>query len=289
VDAQVFELPDGRALAWGEVGDPEGEPVLAFHGTPGSRHQVLFDGPAAQDAGVRLIAPDRPGYGLSTYHRGRTLQDWAGDVTRLADHLGLDRFFVGGISGGGPHAAACARFLPDRVRAAALLSGVGPVAEPGSEAGLMRPNRLFTRVARRVPMANAPLFGLVGVVGRRNPDRALAMMAKRAPKPDAVVLTNPSVREAFGRDLAQASRTTGRAAAQDFGLFAHDWGFRLEDIALPVHVWQADEDVNVPAAHAERQAAAIPGAVLHLLQGEAHLMVVDHLHEILRDLLAAGR
>jgi pimeloyl-ACP methyl ester carboxylesterase len=284
-----MELADGRELAWGEMGAPDGYPVLVFHGTPGSRHQVLFDPAPAVAAGVRVIAPDRPGYGLSTYHRGRTLEGWAGDVAALADHLGLDRFAVMGISGGGPHAAACARFLADRVSAAALLSGVGSVAEAGSEAGMMRPNQLFARVARRAPMANALVFGLVARLGRRAPDRALGMMAKSAPAADAAALEDPLVRAAFRRDLLHASATTGRAAAQDFGLFARDWGFRLEDIAVPVHVWQADEDVNVPLAHAQRQAAAIPGAVLHVVPGEGHLMCIGHLEEIIRELLAARR
>jgi pimeloyl-ACP methyl ester carboxylesterase len=154
---------------------------------------------------------------------------------------------------------------------------------------MMPPNRVFTRVARRAPMVNALVFGLVAVLGRRQPDRALALMTKRAPAPDAVALGDPLVRAAFRRDLTEASRTTGRAAAQDFGLFAHDWGFRLEDITVPVVVWQADLDVNVPPVHAERQAAAIPGSVLHLVPGEGHLMVVDHLPEILAELLAAQR
>jgi pimeloyl-ACP methyl ester carboxylesterase len=289
VAVEELVLSDGRTLAWDEVGDPGGAPVFAFHGTPGSHHQVLFDPAAARAAGARLIAPDRPGYGRSTYHRGRTLEGWSRDVAALADHLELERFAVMGISGGGPHAAACARFLPDRVQAAALVSGVGPMGEPGSETGMMGPNRLFARVARRAPMVNALVFGLVAVVGRRRPDRALALMSKQAPSADAAALDDPSVRAAFRRDLAEASGTTGRAAAQDFGLFAHDWGFRLEDVDVPVHVWQADEDVNVPLAHAEGQAAAIPGAVLHVQRGEGHLMVVDHLGEILAELLAARR
>ena len=289
MDARVLELADGRELAWGEMGAPDGFPVLVFHGTPGSRRQVLVDPAPALAAGVRLIAPDRPGYGLSTFHRGRTLAGWAGDVTELADHLGLDRFAVAGVSGGGPHAAVCARFLPDRVTAAALLSGVGPIGPRGSEAGMMPANRFFTKVARTVPRANAVPFGLLCMLGRRFPDRMIAMLLKQMPAPDAAVLARPDARAAFRDDLAHASATAGRAAAQDFGLFARHWGFRLEDIPVPVQVWQADADVNVPAEHARRVAAAIPGAVLHLLPDEGHLMSLDHLEEILRELVAAGR
>jgi pimeloyl-ACP methyl ester carboxylesterase len=280
-------LADGRELAWGEMGDPTGYPVLFFHGTPGSRHQVLIDPAPAVAAGVRVIAPDRPGYGLSSFHKDRTLEDWSRDVAALADHLGLERFAVIGISGGGPHAAVCARYLPDRVSAAAILSGVGAVGERGSEAGMMPTNRFFTRVARKAPKVNALPFGAMTVLGRRAPDRMMRMLAKAVPAPDAAVLERPEVRAAFRNDLAHASATAGRAAAQDFGLFARDWGFRLEDITVPVHVWQAEADVNVPAEHARRQAAAIPGAVLHLLPDEGHLMAIDHMDEILRELLAS--
>ena len=280
-----MELADGRRLAWAEAGDPDGYPVFLFHGTPGSHHQVMVDEQPFVDAGVRLIAPDRPGYGQSTYQRHRTLKGWAGDVGALADRLELGSFGVMGISGGGPHSAACARFLPQRVSAAALLSGVAPMVESGSEAGMMRPNRFFARAARRAPMVNAVPFGLLAVMGRRQPDRALAMVVKNAPKPDRAAFDDPLVREAFRRDMAEASKTTGRAAAQDFGLITRDWGFHLADITVPVHVWHADADVNVPLAHAELQAAAIPGATLHMVPGEGHLMCVAHMPDILAALL----
>lgn len=99
------------------------------------------------------------------------------------------------------------------------------------------------------------------------------------------MLSRPDVRSAIVVSLAHASPTAGRAAAQDFGLFARDWGFRLEDITVPMHVWQGEADLNVPVAHAERQAAAIPRAVLHVLPGEGHLMFANHFEEILRELL----
>jgi pimeloyl-ACP methyl ester carboxylesterase len=95
------------------------------------------------------------------------------------------------------------------------------------------------------------------------------------PAADAAVLARPEVRSSFVVALAHASRTAGRSAPQEFGIFTRDWGFRLEDIAVPVQVWQGDADANVPVAHAERQAAAIPGAVLHLVPGHGHLMFVD--------------
>jgi pimeloyl-ACP methyl ester carboxylesterase len=218
----------------------------------------------------------------STWQQRRTLEAWANHVADLADHLDIERFAVMGVSGGGPHAAACARFLPGRVSAAALISGVAPLAEPGSEAGMMPANRLLARIARKAPAANALPFWLMSVLARRAP----TWLAKGMPAADAAVLTRPEVRSSF-LAFAHASPTTGRAAAQEFGLFARDWGFELWEVTVPVQVWQGDADVNVPVVHAERQSAAIPGAVLHVVPGEGHVMFVNHLEEILRELLAS--
>jgi len=287
VDTHVMELPDGRSLSWIELGDADGVPVLGFHGTPGSSRQFAIDEKSLVGAGVRFIAPDRPGYGLSTYQRDRALVGWAQDVRQLADHLQIDRFAVIGVSGGGPHAAVCACLLPDRVRAAGLVSGVGPLGEPGAEEGMLGFNRLTARIARRARWPLVPMFSLTTAVARRWPERAMKTFLRQVPDSDAETLSRPEVVDAFVDDLRHASRTTGRAAAQDMALFAHDWGFRLEDITVPVHLWQGDADRNVPAAHARLQAQHIPGAVLHECPGAGHLLVVDHMEEILRVVTAS--
>jgi pimeloyl-ACP methyl ester carboxylesterase len=189
---------------------------------------------------------------------------------------------VVGISGGGPHAAACARFLPDRVTAAAIVSGVAPLAEPGSEAGMLSSDMRFTRLARRSPALTRPLFAAMATANRRWPERTLDMVARELGPVDAAVLQRPEVHAHFLADLRASARTTGAALTDEFALFTRDWGFRLEDITVPVHLWHGDADRDVPFEHALRQAGAIPGAVLHECPGEGHLLAVDHMEEILR-------
>jgi pimeloyl-ACP methyl ester carboxylesterase len=281
-----MELEDGRELAWLEAGRARGTPVLAFHGTPGSRLQVASDDKTIAAAGVRLVALDRPGYGHSSYHAGRTLADWASDVAALADHLKLERFAVMGISGGGPHAAACARFLPERISAAGLVSGVGPTAEPGLDWGTEGFNRGLMRMAQAAPAALLPVFAVQELVVRRWPDKAIDAMKKRIAEPDAALLERPEVREVFLRDVRHASGSSARAAAQDFELFVRDWGFHVADIAVPVHVWHGDADKNVPYAHGRYMAERIPGAQFHPCPGEGHLLVFEHLGEILETISA---
>jgi pimeloyl-ACP methyl ester carboxylesterase len=276
-------LPDGRELAWLETGKARGTPVFMFHGTPGSRLQVSFDEKAIAASGVRLVAPDRPGYGHSSFHPGRTLTDWAADVDSLADHLKVERFAVAGVSGGGPHAVACARLLSERVTAAAIVSGVGPISDPDFATTMVGFNRAATKMAARTPA-----FVLTGVFSaqefflRHWPDAALRAAAKRLPEPDAAVFERPAVRDAFMQDLRSPSGTTAQAAAQDFALFVRDWGFRLQDVSVPTHVWHGDVDKNVPYSQGVFMAQRIPGAEFHACPGEGHLLVVDHLEEILR-------
>lgn len=149
----TIRLGNGRTLAFCEFGDPKGTPVFVFHGGVGSRGFGLLFEEAAADLGVRIISPDRPGYGRSDPQPDRTLLDWPADVSALGDSLGLDAFCLLGVSGGGPWAAACAFALPDRLRSVGLASPVGPPAAPRS-IGI----RLIARLARHLPwLASVPI------------------------------------------------------------------------------------------------------------------------------------
>ncbi len=283
-----MDLPDGRELAWLEQGDAEGPAVFVFHGTPGSRLQVSFDETAIAAAGVRSIAVDRPGYGHSSFQQQRRLEDWPSDISRLADHLGLETFSVVGISGGGPHALACARLLPDRVRGAGIVSGIGPLAERGSEAEMMFFNRLVARLARRSRHLVYPLFALTTWLFRRWPERSIRATLGQSPRSDADVMNRPEVLSAYINSYRRAPSTTARAAAQDFSLFASQWGFRLEDITIPVDIWHGDDDRNVPMSHGRLQADRIPRARLHECPGEGHLLALVRLAEILTTVSVGG-
>jgi pimeloyl-ACP methyl ester carboxylesterase len=117
---------DGGVLMVLEDGDRSGRPVLVHNGTPNSRLLFAGDVESARRHGIRLISYDRPGYGGSTRRPGRTVADCAEDVRDIASALGIDRLAVWGISGGGPHAIACAALLPDLVPAVGVLASVAP-------------------------------------------------------------------------------------------------------------------------------------------------------------------
>lgn len=287
-DSHVTRLADGRDLGWVEMGDPDGWPVFGFHGTPGSRHQVCLDESQPRNARVRLVAPDRPGYGLSTFAPDRTLAQWPGDVAQLADHLGIDRFSVVGISGGGPHAIACAALMPERVATAGVVSGAGPLSHAGIAEGLPKGTRAVVALARSKVVPFHLFTSAELALARRLPRPVMDLFVRQLPEPDAAIMTRPEVAALFAAEMAQSSRTAGRAMAQDLALFASDWGFDLASISVPVTMWQGDLDKAVPIEHARLMHAEIPGSVLHELPGKGHLYVIDQLEEILRELVPAA-
>src|SRR4051794_36511529 len=138
-------------MAYAEWGDPEGWPVLGCHGSPSSRlERHVEDAEDYRRWGVRLIVPDRPGFGLSDPQPGRRVLDWPDDVRELVDDLGIERFAVLSLSGGAAYALACASVLGQRVRAVGVLGGAPPPDVPWPWPQWV-PDRLKTAVHRPTP------------------------------------------------------------------------------------------------------------------------------------------
>jgi pimeloyl-ACP methyl ester carboxylesterase len=271
-------LRDGRRLGYAQWGDPSGQPLLYCHGWPSSRAEGRLADQAAKASGVQVIAPDRPGMGLSDFQPRRAFVDWPDDVSQLAAVLGLDRFAVLGISGGSPYAAVCAWKLPQRLTGVGIVSGIGPFDVAGATTGMSRQNRLLFRVVGRLPVLPGALMAATAVPATRRPDRVLDRAAVAAVDRAAW----QQVREVFSASLAEAFRGGGRGPAWELRLYARPWGFRLADIQLPVHLWHGEQDANAPVAMGRHLAVAIPDCRASFYPGEGHLQFVDRLPEILR-------
>ena len=130
-EAQTLKLSDGRTLGYAEYGNPKGTPLLYFHGFPSSRLEAYSLHSIASRLNIRVLSLDRPGFGLSTHDPHRRIIDWPADVQAFASQVGLSRFAVLGVSGGGPYSLACAERLPrDKLSAVGVLAGA-PVWDRG--------------------------------------------------------------------------------------------------------------------------------------------------------------
>jgi pimeloyl-ACP methyl ester carboxylesterase len=279
---KTLRLPDGRQLGYAEYGDPDGMPLLFFHGTPGSRLESSRIDPLARDLGVRVVAPERPGYGLSDVQPKPTLLDWVHDVEVLADSLHLERFATVGVSGGGPSVAATACKLPDRVTKAAFVSALGPLTLPGATTGMSTSRLLYQRLARIGPWAvNLMMRNMAR--STNNPERLRKRFSKALPPVDAAALQNDEFWNWFLADMREGFRNGTSGATWDVVLAARPWGFQLEEIQVPTYLWHGELDITAPVALARAMARAIPNCQATFVPGEGHLsLILKHEDEIFR-------
>ena len=283
---ETLRLEDGRLLGYAVYGDPEGWPIFYFHGFPGSRLEAQLADRVAARMGIRLIALDRPGFGLSDFKPRRTIFEWPDDVVKIADALRINRFATIGVSGGGPYAAACALKIPQRLTAVAIVCGLGPLDTPNGTDRMVRTNHLIFFLGRRLPwLAKISLWRIAYQV-RRNPEGTLRRMIVALPDPDKAVLARPEVKTAMKDNVVEAFRGGSRGAAYELLLYTRPWGFLLEDIATRVNLWHGEQDVSVPPTMGQYQARTIPNCRAIFYPGEGHFsLVINHMEEVLSGLL----
>lgn len=284
----VVELADGRSLHAYEAGDPEGRLVVHHHGTPGSgllRREWTAD---AAERGIRLVGYDRAGYGGSDRLAGRSVSDVTADVAALADHLGADRFSTWGISGGGPHALACAALLPDRVLAAASLASPAPYDASDLDflAGMGQDNidefgAAVEGEAALRPYLDAQTRELLAV----EPETLRDAMESLLPDVDRAALTGETA------EFLHSSMTSGLRHSFDGWLdddvaFTRPWGFDVGSVTVPLLLMQGEQDLMVPYAHGRWLAAQLPSADIRLMAGEGHISLEAKVPEVHAWLLA---
>ena len=277
----VVHLKDGRCLAFAAYGTAEGTPVIALHGLPGSRLQHYPADAITTAANVRLIVPDRPGYGLSDPLPERRIVDWAADVATLADALGIRRFRVLGLSGGGPYALACAATLRDRIVRVSLVSALGPLDPAGSTVGMMLPNRLLLRLVRHTPAIVRPGLSVTSAVLRRLPALYRRWLMTHVSEADRAVLSAPVVAAMLRSDLAEALRQGAAGVWSDLHALTAPWGFEMDQIDTPADVWHGDTDRIVPQQMGHVLAQRLPHARWRPVTGSGHFLVIPRWRDIL--------
>lgn len=271
----TIDLGGGRVLGYREYGEAPGMPVVYLHGMPGSRLDPVALDEEYRQLGLRVVALERPGYGLSTARRTWGLLDWPGDAAIAADRLGIERFAVLGYSSGGKYAAACAHAFPDRVTAAAIVSGVGPPSIPRFRDGLGATDRLSMTLASRARPLALAYWRFARLLARRSPERFLAEFEKELSGPDKAAFADPNVRDIVLGTAREAMRAGVAGIVDDSAIQARPWGFDLGKIQPPVQVWHGDNDEIVPLHHATYLAESIPNATLTVLEGLGHLAVAS--------------
>jgi pimeloyl-ACP methyl ester carboxylesterase len=285
-----FSLPGGGLLEWREYGDPAGTPVFFFHGWPGESHQGALIHDEALEKKVRLICPNRPGIGGSSRQPGRDLLDWPPMVAALADHLGVDRFRILGLSGGGPYALACAWALgKSRVIACATVCGALP-ALPGPDRRRLSPvYQLMLHTHDRAPWLLQWALIPLTRVARIPPPRPLLWLALRTLGPrDREALQDRAAFQLYFPGFQNAMRSGMRGLWEDGHPYASAWPFDPAGITVPLVVWHGTQDKNFACAGAAKLAAGIPGAAYHEVEDGHYSILRNQARPILDTLLDLG-
>ena len=287
-DARLI-LGDGRVIGFREYGAADGLPILCFHGTPGSRFMFQIAAEFAHENGLRLIAPERAGFGLSSFAKARALGNTADEMGALLDALGVERVAVAAVSGGAPFAVAFAARRPERVSAMGLVSPVGPFAGPEAPARIGPAHRVLFRVLPGVPLLYRFLFtfGRMGFLFA--PDVMAALIMSRSAPSDWRILKEKRIRKNLLRGLREGVRRGVGGAVEELRCFSRPWRLPFETITAPTILWQGLSDRNVPVTAALRLGELLPDCEGRRIDGAGHYWILRNYGHVLLSVATLAR
>ncbi len=274
-DVRTIELRRGGKLAYAEYGDPAGTPTLYLHGCPASRLDGIILDAAARDSGVRLICPDRPGYGESDGPPTYDLRAFPPVVRDLLETLELDRIQLVSISGGTPFAVATAAALRGRITAAAFVSGMGTggYGVPASNLMAIRLARFF-RPGLRAYLAHYRFWE------GRNPEKTMAKLHNNRGPADQQLVEHTGIAGQLHASRVEATRRTLDGVISDCNVFAQGWRFDLDKISAPAHIWHGEDDTTVDIRCSEELHALLPNSTFTRLPNTGHQWLFANAREV---------
>lgn len=267
VDSSTVSVA-GQTIAYAEYGDPVGQPVVLFHGTPGTHQLGGLFAPAATARGVRLLAFDRPGYGDSEPWPERSLPDIGTVVAGVLDAAGVDSAGLIGFSGGGPHALAVAATHGNRVRRVDVISGSTP-PDIGDQPPPVQ--RLLSGMAERMPRLVRGLFsGHAWIAARHSPSLFLSQYTDRD-----LDSFDEAVVDQLTAEFVAAVGGSRPGVATEFRLLGTKWGILIDKIEQPVGFWHGTRDTNVRLTGVQQLSQRLPNSRLTTVTGDHLSTLVD--------------
>lgn len=284
---QQIKLTDEHTLGYAEYGDPQGKPILYFHGMPSSRMEgnlPVIDEIATR-LGARILILERPGVGLSDFWPYKII-DWPDTVVEFADRLNLTRFSIMGLSSGGKYVAACAWKIPHRLESACIVSGNAPVEIPEVINSMTGQDRQLYWFARYTNGLLRFLLDRIARNTRIKPESILGLFSDLS-APDKVALERDEIMKLLQDMITGAFQSGTKGVAWDWKLEALPWGFSVSDISMPVILWHGEEDMLVPVAHGRYLSRTLPNCHAHFVPAEGHIsLIVNHFNEILDEVIS---
>jgi pimeloyl-ACP methyl ester carboxylesterase len=281
---KTIVAPDGRTLAYCEVGDSNGPLVVHNHGGPSSRLEALLFAEAAAKHKLRFVCVDRPGIGQSSPQQDRSYAGWADDLTAIADALGHRTFGVTGWSEGGPWALAAAAYIdPARLRHVTNIAGgcYGAFGDNWAADRLSKADALGGFLALHVEPGFRLMYAALGITAEHFRKTYFQQILKAVNSYDRQILLRPGMDAIFCGMSAACFAQGSEGLVQDSELLYRAWAFDVTKIERPVHIWQGLGDTLVAPFINLAIADRMPGAVWHSVDDAGHFIAVGASDEIL--------
>lgn len=288
---QTMTLSDGRDLGYAQSGDANGIPLFLLHGLNSSRLEVCIAEDAMLKFGIRCIGIDRPGIGLSSFQKDRTVLGFVDDIEALAEHLNIEKFLLIGVSAGTPYALACSYKIPHKIIACGIISGVAPVFTFGLK-GMSKGSRDFIILSKKIPFIIKYIFWFLHGRLSKNSEKEdlfLQSIMFSLDDVDKKLIESSSAKKLLLKTCREGYKQGSKRVADDGILaFGKPWGFKLEEIDFtPIYLWHGEKDKGIPLAMAKHMSENLEGSILKTYPKEGHLSIIfNQIDDILNDFVS---
>ena len=275
-------LRDGRRLQFAEFGDPKGKPVIHLHGILGCRYERWPDDDLTKSLGVRLIIPDRPGYGCSEHVLEHNYLDFADDLIELIDYLDVPRCSMMGLSIGAIYGCAFAYKAPDRLRNIAMVSSSPPFRCFADFSGMPPSLRLLIAFSKYMPTAARITTEIAINNACKNPEKFLANIPVGSA--DRAVFSNILLKKHIENCVLSGNKLRHTGFVQDILMAAEPWPFSVAEVTTKIDFWHGTDDLHCPINRIMPIIESVPNKRLHIIEDGGHFLIYKHWQEILHTL-----
>lgn len=279
---QQITLRDGRLLGYADTGPRSGTAVFVMHPSTGSRLHHHPDKTIIYENKLRLITPDRPGFGLSDPNPAASIRDFADDLCELADNLGLDKFVLLSYGGGAPYALACSVKLSHRVLQTILISPVSPFGDKS----LFSTNKLLAKLAQHFPRAAHPVLKFMTRSLLIDPARYYKQVYGHACESDVAGFSQPEVTDGILLAMREGMRQGSTALSNELHLISRDWGIDFSRVTQPISIWHGTLDQHVPIDLVRQLHNTLGNTTLTEIKEHGHLVIYYCWRDILNTIKA---
>ena len=235
-------LADGRRLAYRDYGDPAGRTVMVFHEGLGSSLLPPSAQHKTHDLGLRLICPERPGFGQSDPRLDYSFDGVADDMVELCDQLGLAEVHIAGILSGSPSAITTAIRLGRRAAGLLLCSG-----RPPRPVNAVRTRSIFTLFRARMESNPWVIETFYAILRLRLSPQMVSRMIRgslsSSPSDAAYFEANPDMANYLAAAVSECLARSTRGAVDDIKAFRRASTLTVLGLNCPLTSWHGEEDV----------------------------------------------